>query len=325
MEATARKYLTGIGLPRSNQYIRLSMMKTRDIQIRDPFILPLQAENVYYMFGTTDQNCWKGPGGGFDCYKSEDLAAWDGPIPAFRPSSTFWGKENFWAPEVHFFNDRYYMFASFKADHRYRATQILVSDNVSGPYETLTEEPITPADWECLDGTLFVDDDGSPWIVFCHEWVQIHNGSICALKLTPDLKKSIGRPFFLFSASEAPWVLGMGGWDGSNPQYRFPTYVTDGPFLYRLNSGTLLMLWSSFGSKGYAMGIARSASGNVTGPWQHDPTPLWLEDGGHGMIFKTFDGKLMLTFHSPNNTPKERPVFVELEETQDNIHIKSLN
>jgi beta-xylosidase len=298
------------------------MMKTKDIQIRDPFIFPNPEDQFYYMFGTTDKDCWKGPGVGFDCYKSKNLVEWEGPIPAFRPTDTFWGKENFWAPEAHYFNDQFYLFTTFKADRRYRATQILVSDQVTGPYVPLTADPITPKNWQCLDGTLFVDEDGVPWIVFCHEWVQIHNGSICALQLSPDLEDAVGPPVFLFSASEAPWALSLTGWEGEDPRYRFPTYVTDGPFLYRLKDKTLLMLWSSFGSKGYAMGIARSKSGQVTGPWRQDPTPLWLEDGGHGMLFKTFDGQLMLTFHSPNKTPNERPVFVPLEETEQNIHLK---
>jgi len=276
------------------------------------------------MFGTTDQNCWKGPGVGFDSYKSKDLIGWEGPIPAFRPAKSFWGKENFWAPEVHYFNDRYYMFATFIAERRYRATQILVSDRVAGPYLPLTEDPITPPNWQCLDGTLFVEADGTPWIIFCHEWVQIHNGSICTMQLSPDLKKAVSPPVFLFSASEAPWALSLTGWDGEDPRYHFPTYVTDGPFLFRLKDESLIMLWSSFGSKGYAMGIARSETGHVTGPWRQDPTPLWLEDGGHGMLFRTFEGQLMLTFHSPNKTPNERPVFFELVETPDNISLKPM-
>jgi arabinan endo-1,5-alpha-L-arabinosidase len=297
-------------------------MKTHDIQMRDPFIFPNPIEKRYYLFGTTDKNCWEGPGVGFDCYTSADLLEWDGPYPAFRPSATFWGKENFWAPEVHLFNGRFYMLATFKADHRYRATQILVSNNAIGPYVPLTAGPITPPDWQCLDGTLYVDADGSPWIIFCHEWVQIHNGSICAMQLSPDLKNPANRPVFLFSASESPWALNRTGWDGDDPRYQFPTYVTDGPFLYRLKNGNLIILWSSFGSKGYAMGIARSETGHIIGPWSHDSDPLWSEDGGHGMIFRTFDDQLMLTFHSPNETPKERPVFIELDETLDNIYLK---
>lgn len=105
-------------------------------------------------------------------------------------------------------------------------------------------------------------------------------------------------------------------------RYRFPTYVTDGPFLYRSGDGTLMMLWSSFGSKGYAMGISRLETGHITGPWRHDPDPIWAEDGGHGMVFRTFEGRLMLTFHSPNATPQERAVFVELEEMRHGIRRK---
>lgn len=41
------------------------------------------------------------------------------------------------------------------------------------------------------------------------------------------------------------------------------------------------------------------------------------------MIFRTFDGYLMLTFHRPNNTPQERPVFVKIEESGNDMFIKT--
>ena len=261
-------------------------MNTRDIQIRDPFIFTDKQRRLYTLFGTTDPDCWRGPGKGFDCYQSTDLQEWEGPLPAFQPSSDFWGKENFWAPEVHKFNGRFYMFASFTAKKRYRGTQVLLADDVVGPYKPLTAGPITPVNWQCLDGTLHVDERGDPWIVFCHEWVQVHNGAVYAMRLSADLKEAAGRPVFLFNASEAPWVR-ESGWPDQDARFRFPTYVTDGPFLYRLGDGALIMLWSSLGSKGYAMGVSRSESGRVSGPWQHDPEPIWAEDGGHGMIFET--------------------------------------
>jgi len=296
------------------------MMKTSDIQIRDPFVLPEPKDGFYYLFGTTDKNAWKGVGEGFDCFRSKDLREWEGPIPAFRPPASFWGRENFWAPEVHRFNGRYYMFATFKADHRYRGTQILCSDEIAGPYVPLTDGPVTPADWECLDGTLHVDSAGSPWIVFCQEWVQVHNGAMYAMQLSPDLKEHAGRPVFLFNASEAPWGRRL-DWPEGQEAPLFPCYVTDGPFLFRHHSRMLLMLWSSMGSKGYAMGIARSESGLVTGPWRQDALPLWAADGGHGMIFRGFDGRLFVTFHTPNKTPEERAVFVAIEMTDTGIRL----
>ncbi|MHC4885950.1 MAG: glycoside hydrolase family 43 protein [Planctomycetota bacterium] len=295
-------------------------MKACDIRIRDPFILPITEEKIYYLFGTTDATCWGGPAEGFDCYTSADLIEWSAPIPAFRPPDGFWADTQFWAPEVHGWQGRYYMFASFKAERRYRGTQILVADAPAGPYQPLTDCPITPQGWECLDGTLHVDEDGMPWLVFCQEWVQVHNGAMWGMPLLEDLTAPAGRPIHLFHASEAPWV-GRPAWP-ENEGGAFPTYVTDGPFLHRLASGVLLMLWSSSGRQGYAMGIARSESGRISGPWTQDPTPLWAEDGGHGMLFQTFEGQLMLTFHRPNISPEERGHFCPVDETDMTLELR---
>ena len=299
-------------------------MRTGEIQIRDPFVVPMKDGGLYYMFGTTDKNCWLPPGTGFDCYKSRDLEEWEGPIEAFRPPEGFWATKNFWAPEVHAFNGRFYMFATFKAERRYRGTQILVADSIEGPYKPLVDGPVTPHNWECLDGTFFVDDGGQPWIVFCHEWTQVHNGSICAMPLSMDLKAAAGKPVFLFDATEAAWVQPIKDWpeEGDGGRHSMPAYVTDGPSFHRLENGTLAMLWSSMGGQGYAMGVALSESGKVSGPWKQVDEPLWKKDGGHGMIFQTLEGQLMMAFHAPNTTPDERPLFVEIEVDGDRFRIK---
>jgi hypothetical protein len=95
--------------------------------------------------------------------------------------------------------------------------------------------------------------------------------------------------------------------------------VTDGPFMYRNSDGTLLMLWSSVAPSGYAMGYATSESGTIRGPWKQQTMPLISSDGGHGMIFQTFEGEPYLTYHSPNKTPNERPFFVPLTETEGGL------
>ena len=157
---------------------------TRDIQIRDPFVVPVIEQGKYYMFGSTDTNIWEGPGTGFDCYASENLKDWCGPIPVFRPDNSFWGKKNFWAPEVYCYRDRWYMFATFTSESGGRGTQILVSDSITGPFVPFSDKYVTPEKWQSLDGTLFIDDDGKPWMVFCHEWTQTEDGEICAIRLT---------------------------------------------------------------------------------------------------------------------------------------------
>lgn len=300
-------------------------MKLSEIQIRDPYILPVQSCAAYFLFGTTDKDCWGAPGVGFDCYRSTDLENWEGPIQAFRPKPDFWAEKNFWAPEVHAYRGLYYMFASFKSADRLRGTQVLVADNPQGSYEPWSDGLVTPAEMQTLDGTLYIDGEGQPWMVFCHEWVQILDGSIVAIRLTDDLKQTTGEPVTLFNASAAPWCKPFQVDDPArliNPDpnsIEKDLYVTDGPFLHRTPNGTLLMLWSSFGDKGYAMGLARSASGEILGPWTQDPQPLWAEDGGHGMFFRSFAGDLYVTLHQPNKTPEERAAFYRLAEQNDTI------
>lgn len=290
------------------------MLTPSDIPIRDPFVVPVAAERRYYLFGTSVPEAWAAPATGLDYYTSSDLRHWEGPFPAFRPPAGFWSDRNYWAPEVHAYRGRYYLFASFKAEGVCRGTQVLAADGPGGPFVPISDGPVTPRDWESLDGTLYVDANGQPWIVFCHEWVQVGDGEICALRLSDDLTAAIEPPHLLFRASEAPWVREI------NSKGR-RGYVTDGPWLHRLASGDLLMLWSSFSAGGYTVGVARSASGDILGPWQQLPEPLYADDGGHCMVFRDFDGQLWLSLHRPNGSPNERPLFLPLREGETSLQL----
>jgi beta-xylosidase len=278
------------------------MLKTRDLRVRDPFVLPVTAQMKYYLFGSSGQDRPDAKKG-FDYYTGSDLEQWEGPFPAFRRPADFWSDRDFWAPEVHAWQGRYHMFASFKAEGRCRGTQILRSEAPGGPYAPFSFGPATPSDWECLDGTLHVDGSGKPWMVFCREWLQVKDGEMWALPLKEDLSGAAGKPGFLFRASDAPWA----------PRKADGIYVTDGPFLHPLENGALGMLWSSFGATGYALALARSDHG-VLGPWRQDAQPLFSQDGGHGMLFRDFGGRLMLAMHSPNESPRERAKFVAVSE-----------
>ncbi len=290
-----------------------TMQRRADVPIRDPFILPMPEQGIYYMYGTTGARAEpRGPFGiGFDAYVSTDLEMWYGPIAVFRPEPDFWADRDYWAPEVHEYQGRYYMFATFNAPGRRRGTQILVADSPLGPFTPHSDGPVTPEEFEALDGTLYVAEDGVPWMVFCREWLQVQDGEMWAVPLTPDLSAPAGPPEKLFAASDAPWSR------VSSDQVNF---VTDGPWLHRTPDGTLLMLWSSFTPRGYALGLAYSETGLITGPWRHHPEPLFSADGGHGMLFRTFDGELMLALHAPNSQ-RERPHFLPVREWEGRLEL----
>ena len=297
------------------QHIKEKAMKRKDIQIRDPFVLPLQDEKRYCLYGTTDTDPWKAPGIGFDTYISENLEEWEGPYPVFRPRLGFWASHNFWAPEVYKYRESYYMFASFKSPEHERATQILRATVPFGPFLVHSNEPVTPSGWECLDGT-FWEEEGQPWLVFSREWIEVNDGEIWAAPLSIDLDRLEAEPILLFRGSDASWTKKMKRRDGSGLE---DARVTDGPFLYRSKSGTLFMLWSSIGESGYAMGYARSQSGKLIGPWLQESKPLVEGGRGHGMIFCGLDEKTYLAYHFPNETPYERFHYREIELSDSNI------
>ncbi len=275
-------------------------MKLTDIHLRDPFLYFHEPDHRYYMTGTQPK-LW-----GFPMFSSIDLENWERLPDAFTAPDGFAVKPEFWAPEIHQWQDKFYLLGTITPPNHFRSTFIFVADHPCGPYQPLTGAPATPYGWQCLDGTLWIED-GTPWMVFCREWLQVHDGGMWTLPLSADLKQPAGRPVWLFDASEAPWVFPFR--NVADESIRFPCYVTDGPFLYRDTDGTLLMLWASYGQKGYGQTIARSQSGSVQGPWVQNQEPIFAEDGGHGMIFTAPDGTLQLALHQPNNT-NERPVFL---------------
>lgn len=282
-------------------------MKNRDINIRDPFVL--FKDGKYYMYGTRAAHFGLASGG-FDVYISEDLENWSDGVSCFDSKKYSLNRGANWAPEVHHYRDAYYMLATFTRENGLRGTHILRSASPLGPFEPHGRVCLTPDEWECLDGTLFVDESGTPYLVFCHEHTQIIDGTICYVRLSDDLTAPVGEVCTLFAASEPEWADKLP--DGEH-------YVTDGPFIHRTRTGELLTLWSTFIGGKYAVCTTRFEHGTLGENFEHLP-PLSVEDGGHAMIFSD-DAHTYLTFHMQNTGGHEYPVFYELCDRGDSLEI----
>ena len=284
-------------------------MTCADINIRDPYILV--EDGKYYLYGTRGKNFGLETGG-FDVYVSDDLVTWSEPVECFNSIQYGMNGRVNWAPEVHKYRGRYYIFATFKIESTgHIGTYILRADTPLGPFVPHSDGVITPEDWRSLDGTLYVSKAGKPYMVFCHEHSQIIDGTICYVELSDDLTHTVAEPVTIFAASSCPYVTVH-----TNSGH----YITDGPFLYRSSTGELLMIWSSFINDQYAEMLVRFEGGELGLDFTHLP-PLADNDSGHGMIFKAED-KLYLTVHNPNTTLCERPVFIELTDCGDTLRVK---
>jgi beta-xylosidase len=330
----------------------IKTMKLKDIPIRDPFILADEKSKTYYLYASANASETGQPRGGLKAFKSKDLVTWEGPhIVCVLP-------EDFWAgpkggsaiaPEVHLYKGRYYLFGTFQSRDRYtkskvlegwrvayregeyhpvKGTQILGTDSPDGPFKPLENRLTTPEEFRTLDGTLYVED-GTPYMVYVHSWLQIVDGAMEAIQLKPDLSASVGQAFYVFKASDAPWVRQQ-TLVSSEPR----RYVADGPFFYRTNKGRLLMLWASYmngeyvtnyKNDKYVQTLAYSESGKLRGPWRQ-LEPLLTDDSGHGMVFRSFDGRLIMIVHSPNREGEGllpgRARLFEMTDTGETLKIK---
>lgn len=284
--------------------------KTSEIGIRDPFVLT--HDGKYYMYGTGAAK-----GLGYGCYVSEDLENWAGPFNVFTAPEGFDGTKDFWAPECHYYNGSFYLFATyFSKTTGHRGVSVFRAESPLGPFEEISDGHITDHTQDAIDGTLYVDESGQPWMIYVHEWTCMPDGegAMDAVKLSDDLSRFISEPVELFKAKDPVWT------DNS---------VTDGPFMYKTKYGRLLMLWSNNCEDGYCVAIASSQNGKPDGKWKQSVSPFYkrdknnIHDGGHGMIFETFDGKLMMCIHSPNGRLDdgtfETAKFIEIRDTGYNL------
>lgn len=295
-----------------------------DIRLSDPFVFGDISDSTYYLYGS-------GGGGVVYCRASKDLKNWTERFEVYRFPSTHWAGENAsnWASEVHKYKGKYYLFTTSDDgktvgknvrgdEYPTRATQIYVADSPRGPFKDFTHNKAhTPLDWPCLDGTLWIED-GVPYMVFCHEWLQILDGTMDAVQLADDLGVPAVPSFLLFKGSDAPYI-------GGRPE-PLTNYVTDGPFLFKTKTGKLGMIWSSWKDEKYVLMAAYSNSGKLKGPWMQDEELLFGDNGGHGMLFKSFDGKRMLSIHyvapGDDERPHRKPMFLEVDLSGDRLEIK---
>jgi len=299
----------------STNYVKLADLRAQDVDI-----FPDKKTKTYYMVASVF--------GGVCAWTSTNLLDWQGPKTIFWTPPDIWGDiqtAGIWAPELHEYNGKYYLFLTFDSRHLFgeqwhdwrprvmRGSQILWGDSPTGPFHAFTNHSTTPTNMMTLDGTFWVED-GIPYMVFCNEWVQISDGTVEYMPLKDDLSDAAGPPKRMFRGSSAKWseLIEAGG------------HVTDGPYIWQGKTGKLYCIWSSRAhDQRYELGVAISDSGKLAGPWRQEAQPLYGDYGGHGMIFNTFDGKLMMVLHSPDGggSGPRRPHLFYIEDTGKTLKI----
>jgi para-nitrobenzyl esterase len=304
---------------------KLGTVSLDEISMSDPFVYADEKSRTYYLIGS-----------GGRLYKSQDLKMWTGPYSVIDLEGT-WMKGRFVAAaEIHHIGGKFYLAGTWN-DHNYlieniprrynvptNQTQLLVADSPDGPFKPLVPQfdfCLGPGNWDIIDGTLY-EEDGTPYMVFVHEWTQIIDGTMAYMPLSKDLTRRTAEPTTIFRASEAEWSKEMNSIGEATFGLKMPGWVTDGPQLFRTRTGKLGMLWASWGEHRYAQGVAYSTSGSIKGPWVQEKDAFKGDNSGHGMLFTTFEGKRLFIIHHAEGQGPRKPQIWNVDDSGDKLVLK---
>ena len=106
--------------------------KTADVFVRDPYILFY--DGLYYMYGTGLATT-----AGYGCRISPDLSTWSEPYNVFVSDESFDAAGDFWAPECHYYNGSFYLFATYRSKTTgYRGTSVFKANSPVGPFTEIS-------------------------------------------------------------------------------------------------------------------------------------------------------------------------------------------
>jgi len=194
--------------------------------LRDPYMVV--CDDAYYLYGTLVKNNgdWKDTAWG--CYKNEgDLTsgkwALTKELVYEKPANA---EKNFWAPEVHKYNGKYYFYTCSwsNKDNGKQSIGVAVSDSPTGPFVDIGKELVKGSQtldethtWEDIDPTVWIETDengvehrylcwGNTRMFIC----ELNEDMISVKDLDGDGKITYGTDIINKippkSFTEAPWI-----------------------------------------------------------------------------------------------------------------------
>ena len=116
-------------------------------------------------------------------FSSEDLVNWTDHGVALAVEDIVWAEKEAWAPDCEYYNGKYYFY--YPTDQNYIG--VAVGDRPEGPFTDPLKKPLitreTPgvkATRDLIDPSIFIDDDGTPYLFFGQNDVN-------AVKLNEDM------------------------------------------------------------------------------------------------------------------------------------------
>ena len=268
-------------------------------------------DGLYYLYATS-------AGDGFRYWTSDNLSDWEQQGYAFRKTDQSWGKGSFWAPEVIRYGNRFYMVYSASGETMFgKGLRIClaVSDQPGGPFKDL-HAPLFDLGFSCIDGHLFVDTDGTPYLYYemvgavGEHWKNrgFLWGMVMGVTLSPDLAELMHEPGLCLYVSQK--------WEGP---HSMKARSNEGMTVFQ-HGGVYYMTYSGnhYADPNYGVGFA--VSDRPLGMWEkYKDNPILKQDRsigvsgpGHNCVVRSPDQKewfIVYHTHADPDRPSGRRIL----------------
>lgn len=266
--------------------------------IGDPFVLRAP-DGIYYCYATSARD-------GFKAWTSPDLVHWKEIGYVYKRQKDSWGVTDFWAPEVVFYNGKYFMHYSARWNkNKSLRIGVAVSETPDGPFLDLFNHPMFDFGYAAIDGHVLLDEDGHKYFYYsrdCSENIVDgrHESHLYAAELNEDLVSFKEEPR-LIAWPEQEWELRSG------PEWLW----NEGPFVTKHDGRYYLMYSANFyASRDYSVGYAVADS--PTGPFSkamHNPILVSpsaeISGPGHNSVIASPDGKEQFIVYHIHTDPEQ--------------------
>lgn len=188
------------------------------------------------------------------CYSTTDMQNWTDQGTILSWSDFSWGKEDSaWAAQCIERNGKFYFYVTLENNTGGgRAIGVAVADSPTGPFKDAIGKPLCGPNWDYIDPTVLIDDDGQAWLMF-------GNPTCYYVKLNEDMISLDGEIKAFDMTTEA---------FGPTSRENAKTSYGEGPWLSKRGDLYYLLYASFYGDDG-SESISYSTAPTVTGPWTY--------------------------------------------------------
>ena len=182
------------------------------------------------------------------------MVNWTDHGKIFSLDDISWADDRAWAPQCIERNGRFYLYCPVHKKNGGMAIAVGIADNPAGPFKDITHPLVDEGDWNDIDPTVFIDDDGQAYLYFGNpelRYVFLNEDMISYNKEVGIQKVPMTEEAFAKGSHDTGTTYG------------------EGPWFYKRN-GLYYMVYAAFaeGEKRNEH-LAYSTSKSPTGPWTY--------------------------------------------------------